>query len=231
MKSTLTALLLFLIPAAAHASYVINLGGREVSNLAGAVPNIRNDAVTLTFEQESANTVLLTMRATVVEGGSSSEWWWSKGKSIAFNSAVAIDGFQYVDTGAGSVKARTHRYANNGINTAGGGKFDVRFEFHPKGENGTFYPPLHSTYRLTGTGLTEESFRQASLVQANGGENLFLYGMIHINLPPGGFESGWYGSTGGGDDFTDPVPEPTSVALWVLGCCAAPCARRRMSRR
>jgi hypothetical protein len=208
------------------AGFVINIGGRELTG-SGASDFARNDAVVLTFENYAANKVMLTMQASGTEGNP--DWWWSKGKTILFNSGLAISSFAWFDDGnPNNVKAKKTDYAKNGQNFIQSTKFDVKVEFSVSGKNGSFYPPMYSKYILTGAGLSELSFSEANKETISyDGQPLDLSAAIHINNPDAGEESGWYGSTDGGGDNLLPVPEPTSIALWTLCCCVGLVIRRR----
>lgn len=183
-------LVLAVITNVASASYVINLGGAETTGSGGAT--LANNAVVLSFANNGANTVRLTM---TVPGEA------YKIKDIAFNSEVAISSLSYIS----GVQATSASYSSNGISLPPYQGFDVGFSFSNSGPTGAFFKGQTSVYDLVGTGLTENDFN--SLTAAG------IRAAMKVNLPNNTSPSGKYTDPEG----TEPVvPEPATLVVWSM---------------
>ena len=176
-----------------------------------------NDAFVLKFEDSALNAVKLTITATPVVPP---DYVWNKAKEFYFNSAVALTGFTY-DSG---VAYASSEYKAAGIGGFGSSfKFNTKVSFGASGTTGAFYPGQVSTYILTGSGLTENSFNTTS----TGSGGLTLLAGVHVNDPDSGPNSGKYGNTQPPPDHLTSVPEPASIALWSVVFCAGLFCRTR----
>jgi type V secretory pathway adhesin AidA len=172
-----------------------------------------NTFASATFKTLSANNV--TLKMSVLPGldthGYVNDW--------AFNVDTSITGL--TRTFLSGAEAKTTEFGNNIVNNFGGangGDFDLAFHFDPKNPgqlavNGT------STYTLTATNLTENSF---SFINAKG-----IYSAVKVQ----GYGDDFSSEYKSGDPTDNPlpptsIPEPTTVALLGLGLLGFAVSRR-----
>jgi hypothetical protein len=225
MRYLLAAVILIAAESPCHGGFVINLGGSELSG--SGAGDLAPSAVKLTFENLSELNGNSRVRLTIdAPDQTIPQWWWEKGKQIVFNSTHALKRIRH----RSGVEAKETLYPNT--KKFLGAEFNLKFLFSGRGETGAFFPGKTSQYILVGDGIgldAATSFNVQRLTRAG----TTTLGGIHIletfdehGQPTG---SGKYGSTDGGDGFTA-VPEPSSIAFWMLCCGIGVFIRRRYPR-
>lgn len=209
-KNLIGKLALFLvlvsIGSKAEASFQICLGGVQKTDPNS--PTIADNTIVLTFDQNGADVVRLTIDANVDA---------IKVDDIVFNVDRAVT-FAFV-SGVNPGNGFEYDSDNEGVN--GGSPalvgFDILVNYKVSGPNGEFFNGQQTVVDISASGLTEQSF---NVLAANG-----YLGAVHINKPQGGTISGKYANT---TKAPPPVPEPGTIAVWsVLGLVAVCVAGRR----
>lgn len=174
LKKFASVLGLAAVLAAANtaSALVINIGGDPKT---GTGPTIASNSITLSFAQNGANTVRLTLTA-----GPDA----IKVDAVYFNVDRSVTFVTPVVSGV----TATFAYASNSYGPNGGSPaltgFDVKVEYGQSGANGAFFNGQSTVVDITGSGLTPSSF---NFTAANG-----YLAAAHINKPLGGNDSGKY---------------------------------------
>ncbi len=172
-----------------------NLGGDDInSSGAGTLPD---DALVLTFTQESANSVVLKIDATNIPDS------FGKISKVWFNSDLSFSDLSFTHVSGVSTSNIT---AGGNVSTAG--IFDIEFSYGTSGSFGAFGGGSDSThdisqYRISSLGsLSVAAFDDIS---TKGYPALF-----HMNVTSTDI-SGHYGPP------DNPVPEPATMLLFGAG--------------
>lgn len=166
--------------------------------------------LTVHFEDTAANEVEMTLTSLLTSPNVLKD----KGLYLNFDPALSLASLVFthlsgveaadIDTGVDAFKA-----------DGTGGDFDILFGFGRAGKNPlpVFGAGDTSKYKITGTGLTAQSFNfRSSDSPDNGG--LGYYAAAHVQSLVGG-GSTWIGDNGPDEGPT--VPEPGTLALLAIG--------------
>ncbi len=173
-------------------------------------PNPSGSAPWLTAEFKDIGTdlVQLTMTATnLVSSEDVKQWGFNINPTL--EASLASLTFAHIS----GVTAASINKGADGSNEGPSHDYDFQFNWG-SGSNSVFVAGVTSVYNLSGiAGLTANSFDFAS----EGGSPSF-YSAAHIQQIPvtSGANSAWIGSSG-----PSPVPEPTSVGLFLAGAALA----------
>ena len=215
----LSALVCFCVVTCANASIIFEISGSDFSLPAGGAPIPAANPLVMTFADNGANTVRLTIDPSGLPAN------YEKISDVWFNSLVGGLSFQYV-SGVGASST------GPGGNVDGAGIFDWNFQYSTSGPAGSFHVNSgNSVYDITGSGLTENSFLK--LTVPNDTPPGALYVAIHMNLGGNG-QSAHYGTdqyrTGTGSGGV--IPEPGSLIVWsLLGTLGLAVGCRRWTRK
>lgn len=184
----------------------INIGGGDFTpdaggtgSLGGSGADLFSDALILTFTNNGANTVRLT-----IDGGNLGGVGGDANKltDVFFNIdpiANSITNFAHI---SGIVALTTEESPSSpGGSTAG--DFDVHFSYSSSGQNGAFPHGSTSVYDLTGLGLTEDSFKDF----LSSGSEPFV----------AAFTATKSGNTFGGNYGAGVSAVPIPAAVWLFG--------------
>jgi hypothetical protein len=205
------AIAALLCASAAPADVVFNFG---IEFSGGTTPAGPAPWATATFADAGADMVMLTMDLT----------------ALAVNNPDAkVDGWYFNFTPEGSVGSLTIAYQSgteaasvgkgaNSFKADGDGKYDILFSYDTAdGDPNKFDAGEMSVYKITGTGITAESFNVLS--QDAGGHGPFLSALHALALSPGG-GSGWLAPG-------EMIPLPTGAAMATAGFGLLVLRRRR----
>ncbi len=207
LLTTLVGLLLFTGPA--NASLVFNLGGCDFSSdgssgsCGGSGADLEDNVLSLTFEQNGADSVRLTIDSGQMDSGLGkvTNVWFNVKNGLTFGDLT----FNYV-SGVEAKKIRA------GGNIASGGIFDISFDYKSAKELGQFYHPKTSVYDITASGLLESSFDDLS--------SKGLAAAMHMNIT-GSDDGGHYSAS------MPAVPLPPSGMMLVSGLAGLIALRSR----
>jgi hypothetical protein len=214
------------VPAsAATLSFTIG-GGSEFSGTGATF----NGSILIKFEDTGANQVTLTIDATGMTGPSTafiSDFYFNLNPASGINPAtVAAGGSLTVNAGSVS-NYNSFSAGTNAFQADGDGQFDFNLDLPPPpgGSSNVLGPGESVSLTLTATGLDAMDFNDIS-VNGPPGKNGFHVAAHVQGLGTAGNDSGWFSDGNGGV-----VPEPSTMALALVGVAGFGVARLRRRRR